>query len=361
MINTIFGDTKKGLATIPLFVVGIFIIVLAVGGWTYRRTIQFSWDPEGRTDAAVDNLVEAKALHYRARLGLDIPKTSPVSLPIPVPPVYGGKINIELEGDMDKLDAANPKWQGTLKIGFTSDGVSLALGAEVKNVGDLLVFKLTEFPSLGPMGAGFDEYKGRWWKVDLAELRELQSKQQAMIEEELKRMPPDERRKAEELIREFTAAAEGALKVKFLTGFEKVGREKVNGVSTFHVKRFVNKEGLVDAYFEVLKLVPGWYAKIMFTANMTGQMRSSEPPDFDVLKRELKKAMPDFADIPVHFWIGVRDGNVYQIQPDLQKAVEDQKVNITLNFAKHDQPVEVVAPADAQEFDLAPYLSGFGL
>ncbi|OHB21802.1 MAG: hypothetical protein A2939_01750 [Parcubacteria group bacterium RIFCSPLOWO2_01_FULL_48_18] len=379
---------RSGFAAIvPIILVLIVIAIVGVGGWTQRNVITFYLNPEEKVDAAFENLFKSTTLHTRLAFETEIPKPSQ---PLGGPSfddygrqqmqmqgplglfAAGGKLLVAVEGDFDRTDPKNIKSQATLHFTATGEEGSMTVKGEVKNLGDALYARVTDVPPILPAEAF--QYVGPWWSFDVKKIREAQEKQLEVMKKQFDLLPTDQRQQAEQYLtpqqprsvystqtQQFQEIAgkvsELIAKTKFFTGVEKIGAEDIDGVSTYHVKRMVNKQALVD-------FLVGWVELASDYSNLIMPGASANKPDVSSIRSEAEKAVGKLPEVSVHLWVGTKDSNLYQIQPDLTALLKDKPVKnftLTLTFSKHNQPIAIDAPADAKEFDLSPFLGGFGL
>jgi len=337
---------KKTLLAITILIAGV--LVLGGGVFAYFNYFQ---SPEKIVQKMIDKLTEIKSLEYSGEIKIEVNAVDLLdsgNLLQSAQPVSNNKtsnLSVNFSGVFDANDLNNPKGSFSFNINTEALGQeNFTLGLEIRTINKIVYVKLSNISLLD-----LTAVSNQWIKIDTEALKKQFGLEK--IEEQLK-----EAQKKQELSPEQIEKLEIAVQqAKIIKITKKLPSEKIEGISTYHYKFTIDKEGIKNLFIEI--------SKIAWDKTFTEKELAEFNKSFEAFEAvELSEG---------EIWIGKKDLLPYKISlnsviKETNKSKTSGKVDFVLLFKNFNKPIQIEIPAPVKTLEeilggLFGGLSGKGL
>ncbi|XOB46799.1 MAG: hypothetical protein ACKKMV_01310 [Candidatus Nealsonbacteria bacterium] len=324
---------KKKLTLIISVILGVMIIGGGVFGYFY-----YFQSPERIVQKMTEKMTEIKSLEYTGQITVEIetsnlPALSPLgngNLQQPKEPSslkQTGKFSIDFSGASDLHDLNNPK--ALFKFDINTDVLPQSFGLEVRTIENITYLRLSNVPDLGFFDLSF--LKNQWIKVDPEAIKKQFGLEK--LDEQLKEVQKEQELSPEQIeqIREVVAS------IKIFEITEKLPSEKIDEANTHHYKFVIDKEGLIELFTEISKII---------------QNKSLTEKELQELNESLQAIERSEGEI----WIGKKDLLLYKILLSLniketEKTKSEGKITMTVQFKNYNKAVQIDIPTSVKTLE----------
>lgn len=305
---------KISLRLVLFSFLGLFIILGA-------GCNPFAADPKEIISEMKENMAEVETFHYDfsanvSGAGADITSALGGS-ENDAEKTSEGTVNIEMSGDADMRDEENPKSLMKGRVVFSSGGTQLIADFENRKIEGVSYIKFNQAPNLGFLN--LNNLAGEWYRFDLADFSgEIEEEKEELTEEQVEAL--------RDLVKE----------TNFFTFKEDLGKEKVNGVKTYHYRVALDKKALKNFAIE--------YRQI------TGDSMSAEET------ADLGQSLNNVGEVAAELWIGTKDKLLYKAKTmNIEFRNPDQGTDVTImfiiNMSDFNEDVIIEVPIEAKSSD----------
>jgi len=328
--------SKKPIAMIISVIFGVVIIAGGVFGYFY-----YFQSPERIVQKMTEKMAEVKSLEYTGQITAEIETNNLFAIsPLgnsnfqqpkeePSPAEQKGKFSIDFSGASDQHDLNNPKLMFRFDINTDMLPQAFGFGLEVRIVDKIIYFKLSNVPDLGFFDLSF--LKNQWIKIDPETIKKQFGLEE--LEEQTKQAQKEQELSPEQI----EQIKEVATRTKVFKITEKMSSEKIDGINTHHYKFVIDKEGLIELFTEISKIMQNESLTEKELQELNGSLQAIEISEGEI-------------------WIGKKDLLLYKILLDLniketEKTKAEGKITMSIQFKHYNKSIWIDIPAPVKTLE----------
>lgn len=325
--------SKKPIALIISIILGVAIIGGGVFGYFY-----YFQSPERIIQKMVGKMVEVKSLEYTGQIVIEIDTSDLSTFSLlgndnllqpkkPSQPKQTDKFSINFSGASDWHDLNNLK--AMFKFDINTDILSQGFGLEIRTIENITYLILSDVPDLGFFDLSFLE--NQWVKVDPEAIKKQFGLEK--LEEQLREVQKEQKLSPEQI----EQIKEAVARAKIFKIIEKLPSEKINGINTHHYKFTIDKNGLIELFTEINKII---------------QNKSLTEKELQELNKSLEAIEMPAGEI----WIGKKDLLLYKIFLNLniketEETKSDGRITASVQFKNYNKAVQIDIPAPVKALE----------
>jgi hypothetical protein len=310
----------------------VVVLLLAGGAWAYYT--YYLQAPERVLVKMLDKLAEVKSSEYSGEIKIetDFSKYNSYSL---LPSnnkdnqAQTGKLTIKFNGisETQVQDLNDLKMAASITaVPENMAELNSNLGIELRMLGKIMFIKLTEVPNLGLVD--LSTIKDQWIRFDFdamakqfgaaEKVQEFETQQKAVLDK-------------------FSQLRQAVITSGLFKVAEKLSGETIDGVSTYHYKIILDKDGLQNFFTQVNKIIN--------ESELTTDQQT-----------ELETNLSKLASLPAgEIWIGKKDylpRKIYfENTTPADESTSSTKITVTYFMSKFNEPVQVDIPEQSKSIE----------
>lgn len=236
-------------------------------------------------------------------------------------------LKLKTKGEVDRSDPLNFKLNSTVDFAIETEGTAFSTTFDVKEIGKKLFFKVSKIPEFFKMFIP-KEYIDAWWVIDYSRIEEL--KEDPKYAKQIPALNNDkyDYTKTREIKNEFEKIFN---RNDFIIFKEKLEKEEINGEECYHYKAVIDKNVLIEALTETVKVVEKQLA----------DEQSRESGDKKRIEEIVNNIKGSLAEINLEMWIGEKSFYLHKMNYNTDLDVSsfysknnpnnEKKYNIKIN------------------------------
>lgn|SRR3990167_6348804 len=334
-VQTDFPDQAPSRSKKLFLVIGILILLLALGGGAYAYYSGAFVSLQSVMKDVIGHAQTSKTVSYDATLNFDFSGIKSFANGVSsIPGLNSKQLSVTVTGSSDITDTNNIKNSSVISVNLGS----LSLGAEIRLVDDTLYAELTKVSASMSTLLGvvpITSFENKWYSFSYKpfdKAKDLVSGLPSADQNMLGNLTTDQKDHLSQIAKDASLIKQTA----------KLSDEVITGESSYHFAFDLDRPGIVAYLKSITEYI-----------NSIGK-DNSVLSAFDATS--FSKQLDSLKDFKGEIWIGKNDKLMHKIvisfgiQPDPVKD-EQVKTNMVFIFSGYNQPVSIVAPAESVPFE----------